>query len=108
MKDSADSLSYSDLKQARGNHCPPTVTIHTVSEGTVKLILLVLQELCVHRFLSTSLLLSSVSLLPIFTVHAKEKDGCAFKERFSPLTLGSSLQGECHFRGTPVSLQQGT
>lgn len=31
---------------------------------------------CIHRFLSTSLLLSSVSLLSIFTVHAMERDGC--------------------------------
>lgn len=46
MKDSADSLSYSDLKQARGDHCPLTDIVHLVSEGTGKLSLLVHQELC--------------------------------------------------------------
>lgn len=47
MKDSADSVSYSGLKQGRRSHCPLTGIVHAVSEYTEKFILLVHQEFSV-------------------------------------------------------------
>lgn len=75
MKDCADSVSHSDLKQGRGSHRTLTGIVHVVSEYTGKLILLVHQEFSVSICFFT-LLLSSGSLLCIFTVHAMETDGC--------------------------------
>lgn len=76
MKDSADSVSYSDLNQGRGSHCALTGIVHVVSEYTEKLILSVHQEFSVSiSFFTLSLLLSSVSLLCMLTLHAMETDG---------------------------------
>ena len=108
MKDSADSLSFSDLKQARGNHCPLTDIVHIVSEGTGKLILLVHQELSVSIGFFQLLSYCLVWACYLYSLCMQWKEMGAFNERFNPLTLGTSLWGECHIGGTPVSFQQGT
>lgn len=75
MKHSADCVSYSGLKQGRGSHYPLTGIVHVVSKYTEKLIFFSPSRIsCVHLFLHF-LLLFSVSLLRIFTVHAMERDG---------------------------------
>lgn len=76
MKDSADSLNYSDLKRG-GITVPSLISFMLSLRGLGSLFFLCpSRTFCHHWFLSTSFLLSSVSLLSIFTVHAMERDRC--------------------------------
>lgn len=90
MKDSADSVSYSDLKQGRGSHCPLTGIAHVASEYTGKLILVVHQEFSVSICFFT-LPYYLVWACYVYSLCMQWKQMGACNKRFNPLTLGTSL-----------------